>query len=77
MPSCWHRLKTLRIPTLVIVGADDRRYQALQTRLVDAIPNAEAATIVDAGHAPQLENPLETAKCIASFIERIEQGTWQ
>ena len=53
------RLRTIRVPTLLVWGKDDRitpvevaeRFRAL-------IPEAELVTIANCGHAPMLEQPL-------------------
>lgn len=66
----WDALPDLRMPTLVVVGADDPTYAAIGARMVAAIPGAELATIARAGHATHLENPVDFAAAVVDFLRR-------
>ncbi len=68
-PSALPRLPGLRVPTLFIVGAHDFpdvQANAEATRAL--IPGAKHVVVADAGHALQLERPLQTAVLISDFI---------
>ena len=56
----------------LIWGEKDRIIPLSSTDAFRAIrPDAELATVPDAGHLPQQENPAETARLISAFIARI------
>jgi pimeloyl-ACP methyl ester carboxylesterase len=53
-------LPNIEVPTLVLWGDDDRRSPMnIAEQLRDAIPNAELATIANAGHVSNLEQAGE------------------
>lgn len=68
-PKLLRRLKRLRVPTLVVWGANDgivtpdygRAYAA-------AIPGARFVAIDDAGHAPHLEQPAAFLAAVREFL---------
>ena len=66
------RLAKIRVPTLVVCGADDRmtplRYSE---HLVSSIKRAELIIVPDAGHMVMIEKPKEVASAITSFISGI------
>jgi 2-succinyl-6-hydroxy-2,4-cyclohexadiene-1-carboxylate synthase len=67
----WHELLTLELPVLAIAGARDEGYQAAARRIADTAPRARAATVAEAGHAPQLQRPAEVAQLIAGFLDEM------
>jgi 2-succinyl-6-hydroxy-2,4-cyclohexadiene-1-carboxylate synthase len=76
----WDDLAQLRVPVLVVAGADDTRYVQLATRLAACSgPNADRALIAGAGHAAHLEQPtrfLEVLRpWLRSFRPRSARGT--
>jgi len=66
------RLEKIRVPTLVVCGADDRmtppRYSE---HLASSIKRAELVIVPDAGHMVMLERPKVVASVLASFIKEI------
>ena len=56
----WDELRTLELPLLAIAGARDDGYSAAAKRIASAAPNARAAIVEDAGHAPQLQQPARS-----------------
>ncbi len=51
VPAVGDRLATLAVPLRVLVGARDRRYRAIGTRLLDLAPQPAGEVVVaDAGH---------------------------
>lgn len=66
------RLAKIRVPTLVVCGADDHmtplRYSE---HLVSSIKRAELIIVPDAGHMVMIEKPKEVASAITSFISGI------
>jgi 2-succinyl-6-hydroxy-2,4-cyclohexadiene-1-carboxylate synthase len=64
----WHELRSLELPLLAIAGARDEGYTAAAKRIASVAPNARAAIVEDAGHAPHLQRPDEVARLIADFL---------
>ena len=53
-------LSTLRIPTLVVVGENDKPdFRAIAHHLADEIPDADLAVVPGAGHLVGVEQPEE------------------
>jgi 2-succinyl-6-hydroxy-2,4-cyclohexadiene-1-carboxylate synthase len=57
-------LKEFNRPTLVLAGANDKKFVAEARRLQDALPEASSAFIADAGHAAHLEQPRLVAELV-------------
>jgi pimeloyl-ACP methyl ester carboxylesterase len=70
-PDRVEALSTLRVPTLVIVGDQDRPFIAPSQRMADAIPGARLAVIEDAGHSPQFENPKAWWDALDEFLSSL------
>ena len=51
------RLPEIRVPTLVMVGAEDEPFLAPSREMAARIPGARLAVLPDAAHQPQNENP--------------------
>ena len=64
-------LRSVRVPTLVIVGEEDRPFVKPSQRMADAIPGAELAVIPDAAHSPQFENEPAWWAALSGFLERL------
>jgi 3-oxoadipate enol-lactonase len=65
------QLDSLEIPTLIITGVYDlpERIAAADV-LAGRLPRAERATIPDAGHLPNLDNPGPYNAILRAFLER-------
>jgi 2-succinyl-6-hydroxy-2,4-cyclohexadiene-1-carboxylate synthase len=63
----WHELLMFDLPLLAIAGGRDDGYTRAANRIADTAPNARSHVIENAGHAPQLQQPLEVASGIAAF----------
>ncbi|MEX2252858.1 MAG: alpha/beta fold hydrolase [Thermoleophilaceae bacterium] len=68
LESVWRELHGLSLPVLTIAGARDERYSAAAERIAADVPDGRAATVPDAGHAPQLQQPEAVADLIAGFL---------
>lgn len=68
MPSVWHRLKDIKIPTLIISGSRDEKYLSLASKLVTSLPNA-TLKIVETTHAPIIESPLLLWHDVRQFLQ--------
>jgi 2-succinyl-6-hydroxy-2,4-cyclohexadiene-1-carboxylate synthase len=65
----WHELRTLELPLLAIAGARDEGYSAAAKRMAATAPNARAAIVEEAGHAPHLQQPSEVARLMTDFLD--------
>lgn len=67
-------LRTITVPTLVVVGAEDAITGRGQAEyLARSIPGASLDTIDDTGHLPPLERPAEFARVLETFLARLPQ----
>jgi 3-oxoadipate enol-lactonase len=69
------RAAAIDLPTLVIVGEEDRATPpALSRELADLIPGARLETIAGAGHISNLERPAEFDRIVEDFITAAESA---
>ena len=63
------RLKDAAVPLLVIFGAEDQIYDDPAEALAafEDVPGVRTATVEDAGHSPNVEQPEETANLVLEF----------
>jgi pimeloyl-ACP methyl ester carboxylesterase len=67
-----HAIATLKVPTLVIVGEEDRvTPPAAAVELAGALPDGRLAVIPDAGHLPMLERPQDTNDHLRAFAAEV------
>jgi len=65
----------LRLPTLVIAGANDGTTPPdLVRETADLIPGAEFHLMRGVGHLPMLDNPVAYGALISAFLARIGHG---
>ena len=68
-PKLRGRLHRIKVPTLVLWGADDRIVSAAYGRqYAEAIPDARFESVGDAGHYGYLEQPAAFADKIEAFL---------
>src|SRR6267143_4163911 len=68
-PDSTALLPQIRVPTLVLGGADDEiAPPAGMQALAAAIPGSQFATVPSAGHLAPLEQPLATSRRLADFL---------
>jgi pimeloyl-ACP methyl ester carboxylesterase len=71
-PDSTPLLGTIRVPTLVVVGAEDRASPPpVAQAMAQAIPGARCAVIPGAGHVAPLEQPLATSRVLAEFLDAL------
>lgn len=61
-------LEAIRVPTLVLVGANDKNFLAATEYMVAKIPGAMKAVIPDAGHAANLHQPAAFNAAMERFL---------
>jgi pimeloyl-ACP methyl ester carboxylesterase len=62
------------LPTLVMVGDQDRPFIGPSERMATAIPGASLAVIPDAGHSPQFESPDAWWEALSDFLGRLSSS---
>ena len=62
-------LGSIQVPTLVIVGSEDRRFLAAKDYLVSKIPHASALVIAGGRHNVHKTHSAEVGRAILSFLE--------
>lgn len=67
-PDLWPKLQGLRIPTLLLTGANDTRYTRLARLMTADLPLAWRASFRGVGHAPHLECPALYAAEVRGFL---------
>ena len=62
-------LPAIRVPTLLVVGSEDKPFITGMRYMADKIPGSVHAVIDGAGHAPNLDKPAEFNDVLARFLE--------
>jgi len=68
LPSLWERLPDIAVPTLLVVGALDRKFVQIAERMATAMPSARVAVVPDAGHTVHLERPSAWLAVVTDFL---------
>jgi pimeloyl-ACP methyl ester carboxylesterase len=64
-------LPTIKVPTVVIIGAQDRLVSArISRKLHRGVAGSEHHVIPECGHLPPLEAPLQMARHLSALLER-------
>ncbi len=71
-PSLWAELDQLDMPVLLIAGALDEKFTAINLRMAQNISGATLEIVTGAGHAIHLEQPGETTDLVLRFLGRSE-----
>jgi len=66
-----HHLADLDVPTLVIVGEQDRPFLDASEAMAATLPSARLVVVPDAGHSPQFENPDAWRAAMLAFLAAI------
>ena len=69
-PVLLAELPSLVVPTLLIVGAEDEKFVAVNRQMAQSIPDVQHVIFPGAGHAVQLERPKEFARALLEFWQR-------
>lgn len=64
-------LRGVRIPVLVVVGADDAFDGGAGRRMAELVPGAELVIVPAAGHTPSLEQPADFDEALGAFLGRL------
>ena len=75
--SLWSSAPTVRAPTLVVWGREDRVISVRRAmRTARVIPKARLLVLPRTGHVAQMERPIVVAKAVLGMWEHVEAGTW-
>jgi pimeloyl-ACP methyl ester carboxylesterase len=64
-------LPAIRVPTLVIVGANDDQFLVPADYIAAKVPGAEKVVIPDAGHAANIDQPDAFNRAVVDFLSRL------
>ncbi|KIW69260.1 hypothetical protein PV04_05145 [Phialophora macrospora] len=67
-------LPNVRVPSLVVVGAEDTPFLAASAYMAGKIPGARKVVVPKAGHAVNIDNPAGFLEAVMPFLEEIKQG---
>ena len=70
-PNLWSELPDLNIPTLLLVGENDEKFQKINFQMAKLIPLARVALVPSAGHNTHLENPRAFSGAVSSFLQSV------
>ncbi len=78
-PSLWSRLKEVSCPTLLITGALDGKFCAINRSMAAQLPGARLTVHPDAGHTVHLEQPQAFTAAVHAFLQEVEGSSehWQ
>jgi 3-oxoadipate enol-lactonase len=69
VPDLAERVTEIGVPTLIVVGEEDRPdMHAIADRLAASIPHAQRATIPATAHIPSLERPEDFDRIVLEFL---------
>lgn len=68
LPSLWDRLSEIATPTLLVVGALDRKFLDVADRMASAMPDAHVVVVPGVGHTVHLEAPGEWLDAVIGFL---------
>jgi pimeloyl-ACP methyl ester carboxylesterase len=70
-------LPKIKVPSLVVVGADDTPFLAASDYMAAKIPGAQKAVIPAAGHAVNIDQPQAFIDAVMPFLEALPRGAEQ
>ena len=71
MPNYWNIISSLKIPTLMICGEEDKKYMEINKKMNFLIKNSKLKVIANSGHAPHIEQPKRLAQIINKFYRKL------
>ena len=70
--SVMETLPAIKVPSLVVVGANDTPFLAASDYMAAKIPGAEKVVIPGAGHAANIDQPKAFNDAVLSFLDRLD-----
>ena len=68
-PNLWPTLKSMHIPTHLIVGEFDAKFVGINQRMHAQIPKATLEIMQGAGHTVHLERPSQFQQSVLNFLQ--------
>jgi pimeloyl-ACP methyl ester carboxylesterase len=68
-------LPDIRVPSLVVVGADDAPFLAASDYMAAKIPTAKKVVIPAAGHAVNIDQPQAFIEAVLPFLDGLPRNT--
>jgi pimeloyl-ACP methyl ester carboxylesterase len=62
-------LESIKVPTLVLVGANDEAFLQATDYMANKIPGSKKVVIADAGHAANIHQPAAFNQAVVSFLK--------
>jgi len=75
--SVIETLPHIKVPSLVVVGADDTPFLAASDYMATKIPAARKVVIPSAGHAANIDQPQLFNDAVVAFLEDLASGSQQ
>ena len=72
--SVMETLPNIKVPSLVVVGADDTPFLAASDYMAAKIPGAQKVVIPAAGHAANIDQPKAFNDAVRAFLDGLESG---
>ena len=67
-----HSLPDIKVPSIVVVGADDTPFLAASDYMAAKIPGAQKAVIPAAGHAANIDQPEAFNTALMGFLDGLK-----
>ena len=67
-------LPEIKVPSLIVVGADDTPFLAASDYMAAKIPDAKKVVIPAAGHAVNIDQPQAFIEAVLPFLDGLAQG---
>ena len=64
-------LPEIRVPSLVVVGSEDKPFLAASDYMAAKIPGAQKVVIPGAGHAANIDRPEEFNAALLRFLDTL------
>lgn len=65
-------LAAVKVPALVVVGAEDKPFLAASQYMTNKIPGAKKVVVPDAGHAVNIDQPKRFLEAVMPFLNEVE-----
>jgi pimeloyl-ACP methyl ester carboxylesterase len=73
-PHVINSLGNIKVPSMVLVGEDDKGFLAATDYMASKIPDAKKVVIPRAGHASNIDNPEAFNRELMAFLNGLEKG---
>ena len=71
MTSVWNKLAVLTMPTLIVTGESDTKFDEIARQMKESLIDATHVCIEDAGHACCFEQPETFAQSMTAFLSTL------